>query len=351
MKLRALAPAAALLLAMPLSAQRPDTIVPAEHLVLRGIPALPAALREAVRRYTEFRSAAVVDWHPLRRELLISTRFGNTAQLHRVARPGGDRSQLTFFDEPVGAGSWSPDGRFLVLGRDAGGNEFTQLYRQEVPGGGVTLLTDGAAQNRRGAVVPDGQPHHLRLHPPQRRGPRPVRDGPARSRDQSPRPRGAGRRLERAGLVARRRGAADPGGPLGQPGAAVAPGPGHRRADPAHPRCAGRHRGPRRRPLEPGGARHLLHHRRGERVPRLVAAGARQRAGHGAHAGDPVGHHRICAVARRPDGGPGGQRGGALATLPCSTPQAAGSAPCPGCRWAWSAASSGGPRAASWPSR
>ena len=147
MKLRALAPAAALLLAMPLSAQRPDTIVPAEHLVLRGIPALPAALREAVRRYTEFRSAAVVDWHPLRRELLISTRFGNTAQLHRVARPGGDRSQLTFFDEPVGAGSWSPDGRFLVLGRDAGGNEFTQLYRQEVPGGGVTLLTDGAAQN------------------------------------------------------------------------------------------------------------------------------------------------------------------------------------------------------------
>lgn len=140
-------PLAALLLVAPLSAQRPDTVVPAENLVLRGIPGLPAALREDVRRYTEFRSAAVVDWHPLRRELLISTRFGNTAQLHRVASPGGARAQLTFFDEPVGEAAWSPDGRFLVLGRDAGGNEFSQLYRQEVPGGRVTLLTDGRSQN------------------------------------------------------------------------------------------------------------------------------------------------------------------------------------------------------------
>jgi len=36
------------------------------------------------------------DWNPLRREMLISTRFGDTPQLHLVKSPGGARQQLTF---------------------------------------------------------------------------------------------------------------------------------------------------------------------------------------------------------------------------------------------------------------
>ena len=35
--------------------------------------------------------------------LLISTRFGETSQVHRVKTPLGARSQLTFFPEPVAA--------------------------------------------------------------------------------------------------------------------------------------------------------------------------------------------------------------------------------------------------------
>lgn len=139
---------AAFLLAGPLAAQRTDVIVPGENLVVDGIPALPAALKDEVRRYTEFRSAGLADWHPTRREMLISTRFGNTAQLHRVARPGGDRTQLTFFEEPVGGASYEPvHGNYLVFSRDVGGNEFTQLYRMDLPGGRTTLLTDGKSQN------------------------------------------------------------------------------------------------------------------------------------------------------------------------------------------------------------
>lgn len=136
------------LFATGLAAQQAATITPGENLVVDGIPALPASLRDEVRRYTEFRSAGFAAWHPLRREVLISTRFGNTNQLHRVAQPGGDRTQLTFFDEPVGAGSYAPtDGGFLVFARDQGGNEFTQLFRMDLPGGQVTLLTDGKSQN------------------------------------------------------------------------------------------------------------------------------------------------------------------------------------------------------------
>jgi dipeptidyl aminopeptidase/acylaminoacyl peptidase len=139
---------AAWLTAGPLAAQRTEVITPGENLVTDGIPALPAALRQEVRRYTEFRSASFVDWHPVRREVLISTRFGNTAQLHRVASPGGARTQLTFDEEPVGGGSYQPvHGNYLVFARDAGGNEFTQLYRLELPSGRAALLTDGKSQN------------------------------------------------------------------------------------------------------------------------------------------------------------------------------------------------------------
>src|SRR5689334_6287247 len=77
------------------------TIQPADNLVVDGIPAIPASLAGEVRRYTESRPASFADWHPIRREMLISTRFGNTAQVHQVRAPGGARTQLTFFDEPI----------------------------------------------------------------------------------------------------------------------------------------------------------------------------------------------------------------------------------------------------------
>ena len=88
-----------------LTAQTPAVIAPGENLLADGLPPIPAALAGDVRRYTESRSAGLADWHPQRRELLISTRFGNTNQLHVVQAPGGARSQITFFDEPIGGTS------------------------------------------------------------------------------------------------------------------------------------------------------------------------------------------------------------------------------------------------------
>jgi len=127
-------------------AQGADSAVvrPTPNLVADGVPPIPASLPAEVRRYTEARSAGLADWHPARRELLITTRFGNTPQLHQVAMPLGARRQLTFFDEPVVDGQYEPGpGRYLVFSRDVGGNEFAQLYRYDVADGRVTLLTDG----------------------------------------------------------------------------------------------------------------------------------------------------------------------------------------------------------------
>ena len=70
-------------------------IAPPESLVVDGVPKIPAALAETAGRYGSYRSATLADWNPERREMLIATRFADTAQLHLVKMPGGARTQLT----------------------------------------------------------------------------------------------------------------------------------------------------------------------------------------------------------------------------------------------------------------
>src|SRR5947209_6032278 len=80
--------------------------------------------------------------------MLISTRFGDTNQLHLVKMPGGAREQLTFFADAVSGGRFHPNGGdYLILQKDIGGGEWFQLYRYDLASGNVTLLTDGKARN------------------------------------------------------------------------------------------------------------------------------------------------------------------------------------------------------------
>jgi dipeptidyl aminopeptidase/acylaminoacyl peptidase len=146
-------PTLAILTLLPLGAAAQDPVItPGENLVVQGVPPIPASLAAEVRRYTESRSAGFLDWHPTRRELLVATRFANAAQVHRVAMPGGARTQLTFSEEPIAEALYEPRGQgsFLFL-RDVGGNEFDQIYRYDT-NGSVTLLTDGG-RSQNGALV------------------------------------------------------------------------------------------------------------------------------------------------------------------------------------------------------
>ena len=139
---KSLSSIALLFLALSVPAQVP------ENLVVEGVPAIPAELRRDVARYLEFRAATFQGWHPIRREMLITTRFADTPQLHLVKTPGGARKQLTFGTEPVGAARFRPKaGDFVVYSQDAGGGEFYQLYRLDLADGRTTLLTDGKSRN------------------------------------------------------------------------------------------------------------------------------------------------------------------------------------------------------------
>src|SRR5919205_1063280 len=141
--------AAALLLASTALAQDGVRVLaPGDNLVAEGLPPIPASLAEEVRRYTEFRTAGLSSWHPVRREMLIGTRFGDTPQIHLVKTPLGARTQLTFFPERVTSAQFRPKtGDYFVFSKDVGGNEFFQLYRYDMASGDVTLLTDGKSRN------------------------------------------------------------------------------------------------------------------------------------------------------------------------------------------------------------
>jgi dipeptidyl aminopeptidase/acylaminoacyl peptidase len=149
--------AAVLLLSSTTLAQG-GQVVPGDNLVVEGVPTIPSVLADEVRRYTEFRAAGLASWHPTRREMLVSTRFADTNQVHLVKMPGGARTQLTFFPERIGGATFRPKtGEYFVFSKDTGGNEFFQLYRYDLADGNVTLLTDGKSRNTGGAWSNSGE--------------------------------------------------------------------------------------------------------------------------------------------------------------------------------------------------
>ncbi|MGE5296920.1 MAG: prolyl oligopeptidase family serine peptidase [Solirubrobacterales bacterium] len=133
------------------ASEKGEVIRPGENLVVQGIPAIPTSLADEVRRYTESRSASFADWHPTERSILISTRFADTTQIHRVKLPGGARTQLTFFNEPIDEATYEPKaGQYFLFPKDIGGSEFDQIYRYDLADGRITLLTDGGRSQNGG---------------------------------------------------------------------------------------------------------------------------------------------------------------------------------------------------------
>jgi hypothetical protein len=126
----------------------PANIVPGDNLVTDGISPIPVAIAATTNRYTEFRPATFQDWHPSERSMLITTRFGETNQVHEVKFPGGARTQLTFFPDRVASASYQPTkGDYFLFLKDVSGGEWFQIYRYDFATGDSTLLTDGKSRN------------------------------------------------------------------------------------------------------------------------------------------------------------------------------------------------------------
>jgi len=119
------------------------------NLVLESIPEISQPIFERTAQYQNVRAATFMGWHPVNKGVLISTRFGDSAQLHYVASPNSYRKQLTFFREPVANASYSrsKEHKGFVFAMDRGGGEFFQFYWFDEESGRHTLLTDGKSRN------------------------------------------------------------------------------------------------------------------------------------------------------------------------------------------------------------
>jgi dipeptidyl aminopeptidase/acylaminoacyl peptidase len=130
---------------------------PPPSLMVDGVPTIPAEIVKATGAYTESRGASFYDWRPGSNDMLITTRFGATAQLHSLRGPGAARTQLTFQPEPVPGGSWAPvTGDIILFGKDNGGDEYFQFYRM-TPGSQPVLITDGKSRNSGAVWSHDGK--------------------------------------------------------------------------------------------------------------------------------------------------------------------------------------------------
>jgi len=133
------------------SAQQPG-VQPEPGSITEGIAPIPPSLVADVGRYTNFRSAEILSWHPLRREMLIATYMCNTPQVYLVQFPGSARQQMTFFVErPTRGVSYQPTrGDYFIFSKDTGGDENKQNYRYDFATGQITMLTDGKSKNSPG---------------------------------------------------------------------------------------------------------------------------------------------------------------------------------------------------------
>ena len=116
------------------------------NLLLENIPDIPETISERLNQYQSTREAAVIDWFNEGDGLLVSTRFGETAQLHFVGNAGGTRRQLTFFKEPVFNAAMRPRANGFFFSKDLGGNENYQLYYYDLDTSSYERLTDGQAR-------------------------------------------------------------------------------------------------------------------------------------------------------------------------------------------------------------
>jgi dipeptidyl aminopeptidase/acylaminoacyl peptidase len=129
------------------------------RFLLEGIPIRENEPRESMLRYLAVRPTALQSVSDDGQSVLITTRFGDTMQLHIVNRPMGARRQVTFFNEPILGASFVPGsgGRRLIFSRDADGKENWQLLETDLETGRTALLTDGKSRHESPVLSNDGR--------------------------------------------------------------------------------------------------------------------------------------------------------------------------------------------------
>jgi dipeptidyl aminopeptidase/acylaminoacyl peptidase len=119
---------------------------------------MPTVADELLTRLIEARSSAVADVAADGSEVLVRSDDTGSMQIYRLPTRGGDRTQLTFLDEPVAAARYIPGTDDVVVAVDRGGNENYQLWVVDINGGAPrALVVEENIKHDLGDVSRDGR--------------------------------------------------------------------------------------------------------------------------------------------------------------------------------------------------
>lgn len=119
---------------------------------------MPTVADELLTRLIEARSSAVADVAADGSEVLVRSDDTGSMQIYRLPTRGGDRTQLTFLDEPVAAARYIPGTDDVVVAVDRGGNENYQLWVVDINGGAPRpLVVEENIKHDLGDVSRDGR--------------------------------------------------------------------------------------------------------------------------------------------------------------------------------------------------
>lgn len=131
--------------ALPAETEIARSVANNGQLVMEDVPPIRPDLVAELRRYQSMREASFAGF--VGDELLISTRFGELNQIHRVSTALGMRRQLTFVDELIRQVAVQPGGRRIAFTLDRGGSEDTQIYVWDMASGNEVMVSDGESRN------------------------------------------------------------------------------------------------------------------------------------------------------------------------------------------------------------
>jgi dipeptidyl aminopeptidase/acylaminoacyl peptidase len=124
-----------------------DEVAPNANLEVSGIPKVPAALAQAVKRYTSPYGLPLAGWDPAKREIWLKG-ISSATWIARVETPGG-KQQTTTYIQASGVYDlyYQPQAKYLVYNRDANGNEVFQFFLYDLATRKNTPLTDGKTRD------------------------------------------------------------------------------------------------------------------------------------------------------------------------------------------------------------
>jgi dipeptidyl aminopeptidase/acylaminoacyl peptidase len=118
-----------------------------DSIVAEDVPEIPKTLAESLARYQNSRTAIFQGWFADRREILITTRFADTNQVHLVTSPGGARTQQTFLSDRVLGAIPRPGHDQFLFEADEGGAENYQFFLDNLKDDTISRLSDGRSRH------------------------------------------------------------------------------------------------------------------------------------------------------------------------------------------------------------